>query len=226
MASIDLKDAYFLVSIAKKCKKFLRFKFEGTLFEFNCLPCGICTTPFVFTELLEPIFHHLRSLGLLSVVYIDDLLIANTEEDCLKNVERTKSLLESLEFVLNRDKCQLMPSRQCRFLGFIFDTVNYQVSLTKKKRHSILDMAQKLRTMKKYKIRDFAKFIGILAAANPAVKYGWLHTKILKRHKFLALQEANNDFDRIMTLSSSRKPDLNWWVTNIMSTTNPIEQEI
>ncbi len=43
MATIDLRDAYYLVSIADASKKFLRFLFDGQLYEFNCLPFGLNT---------------------------------------------------------------------------------------------------------------------------------------------------------------------------------------
>ena len=46
MATIDLQDAYFTIKIDKNYKKFLRFKFEDTLYGFNCLPFGLCTAPF------------------------------------------------------------------------------------------------------------------------------------------------------------------------------------
>ena len=38
MASIDLKDAYLLVPVDKSCKKFIRFKYLDSLYEFNALP--------------------------------------------------------------------------------------------------------------------------------------------------------------------------------------------
>jgi len=40
MCSLDLKDAYHLVPIAKEHCKFLRFVWNGQIFKFNCLPFG------------------------------------------------------------------------------------------------------------------------------------------------------------------------------------------
>ncbi|XP_045497532.1 uncharacterized protein LOC123695669 [Colias croceus] len=64
MATIDLKDAYFLVPVNKMHRKYLRFEYDGVLYEFNCLPFGLCTAPFVFTKLLKPIFEFLRKTHL------------------------------------------------------------------------------------------------------------------------------------------------------------------
>ena len=53
MASIDLKDAYLLVPVAEKYRKYLRFEFNQKLYEFDCLPFGLCTAPYVFTKLMN-----------------------------------------------------------------------------------------------------------------------------------------------------------------------------
>ncbi|XP_068994040.1 uncharacterized protein [Neodiprion pinetum] len=75
MAKIDLKDAYYSISIAESNRKFLRFQFEGQLYEFTCMPFGLATAPYVFTKLLKPVMTDLRRQGYFSVIYIDDLLL-------------------------------------------------------------------------------------------------------------------------------------------------------
>ena len=54
MASIDLKDAYYSVSIRPPDRKYLRFMWRGTLFQFTCLPNGLSCAPRKFTKLLKP----------------------------------------------------------------------------------------------------------------------------------------------------------------------------
>ena len=82
MTKIDLKDAYFLIPIREKDRKFLRFCFNGTLFEFNALPFGLCTGPWEYTKINKPVVHFLRAKGHKSVVYLDDFLLfgRNAEE--------------------------------------------------------------------------------------------------------------------------------------------------
>lgn len=41
MATIDLKDAYFLISVSEPFRKFLRFNFDDNLYEFTCMPFGL-----------------------------------------------------------------------------------------------------------------------------------------------------------------------------------------
>ena len=117
MASLDFKDSYFLVPIAQKHKKYLRFAFRGNVFQFNCLPFSLCTAPQAFTKLMKLVIHSLRSKGFISIIYLDDiLLIGSSKQECLKNVCATRDLLESLGLKLNFSKCQLNPAHQCKYL--------------------------------------------------------------------------------------------------------------
>ena len=56
-------------------KTLLRQNKEGTTYQFNCLPFGLCTTPRVFTKLLKPSVEMLISLSIRLVIYIDDMLL-------------------------------------------------------------------------------------------------------------------------------------------------------
>lgn len=101
MATIDLKDAYFLVSVHKSFRKYLRFRFQGILYEFNCLPFGLNIAPRVFTKIMKPVLAHLRKLGFLSNVYLDDfLLIGNDFLSCQRNVSKTLDVLGKLGFLI------------------------------------------------------------------------------------------------------------------------------
>lgn len=223
MACIDLKDAYFLVPIAKEFKKYLRFEFNEKTYEFNCLPFGLCTAPFVFTKLMKPVAQLLRSEGLLSVIYLDDiLLIANTKELCQENVTRTREVLESLGFILNIEKSCLNPSQQCKFLGFIYNSIEFTVELPQEKREKILKLVKIFQNKSKCTIREFAECVGVLVSACPAVKYGWLYTKLIERYKYLALEKCQNNFDESMKISREIIRELDWWKRKILIINNPI----
>ena len=63
MASVDLKDAYYSVSIAKPHQKYLKFEWNNMLFKFTCFPNGLAFCPRRFTKLMKPVFATLRQLG-------------------------------------------------------------------------------------------------------------------------------------------------------------------
>ncbi len=52
-AAIDLKDAYFHVSILPRHRPFLRFAFEGRAWQYRVLPFGLSLSPRVFTKVVE-----------------------------------------------------------------------------------------------------------------------------------------------------------------------------
>ena len=63
MVTVDLEDAYLLVPISPKSRRFLRFQWRGVTYEFAVLPFGLSTAPYIFTKILRPVMAHLRRKG-------------------------------------------------------------------------------------------------------------------------------------------------------------------
>ena len=63
MASVDLRDAYYTVPVHLEHRKYLKFLFNGTLYQYTCLPNGLSSAP------------PLHEQGYLNSGYIDDSLI-------------------------------------------------------------------------------------------------------------------------------------------------------
>lgn len=212
VATLDLKDAYFLIKVHPNSRKYLRFFFNDKLYEFNVVPFGLCTSPFIFTKLMKPVVKLLRACGYLSSVYLDDFFLTGyTYQECLQNIEITRKLLESLGFIINYEKSILIPSQSCKYLGYVVDTHKWQLSLPAEKRARIKDELVKIKKLKRCKIRQFAQLIGLLVSACPAIEYGLLYTKELERCKFLNLKD-NDNYDKYMSLPSNLLPDINWWL--------------
>lgn len=169
MCTLDLKDAYYLVPVKKNHRKFLRFYFEKKVYQFNCLPFGLCTSPYIFTKIMKPIVNHLR-LAILCIIYLDDILIVeNLLEKCKTNVEKAISLLERLGFIINYKKSSLVPSQKCKYLGFIINSMDFCLELDDKKKLKISSLLKNFHEGKWYKIRKFAQLLGTLNAACPAI---------------------------------------------------------
>ena len=117
-ASVDLKDAYFHVAIDHHFHRFLRFGWKNKLYQFLVLPFGLCLAPFVFTALTKPIIAFLRARGIRVIFYLDDILVIGaTKEECETNLAFVLQLLQSLGFLINWKKSNLIPSQLFRFLG-------------------------------------------------------------------------------------------------------------
>lgn len=223
MGKIDMKDAYYSISVEKNSRKYLRFRFAGILYEFNCLPFGLNTAPYVFTKITKPIVAHLRKAGFMSVIYLDDILLfGNTFSDCLENINTTAALLESLGFTINREKSCMTPSHTCQFLGFNYDSINMTLELPQDKRNRVQEQIEIYSRKKRCKIRDFAKFVGTLIACRPAIQYGMAHTKEFEREKQLALLQVDDNYEGFMRIKDSLQPDLLWWSKSILYRTYDI----
>ena len=170
MARIDLKNAYFLIPMHNDSRKFLRFYFKNQLYEFLVLSFGLNTARYIFTKIIKPVVIFLRSKDFLSVVYLDDFLcIGQNFQKCFDNLQTSRALLQSLGFIINEKKSDTVPTMNCQFLGFVFDSESMTISLPNSKRMKILYMIKDLKTREIYQIKRFAQFIGNLIAACPTL---------------------------------------------------------
>lgn len=228
MATIDLKESYLLVPINPNHKKYLRFQFENEDFEtityeFNAMPYGLSAAPRTFTKIMKVVVGYLRNRGFKSVIYLDDILcLGSSYSECQNNVAATQNLLQCLGFVINYDKSQLNPVTKCKYLGFMFDSINMTISLPIGKQEYIYTLVQKFLSLPRCTIKEFAHLIGVLIAACPAVGYSWMYTKMLEREKYLALIKCHNDYSAKFTPSPSIVPDLLWWKNNIYHNSNQL----
>ena len=224
MATLDLEDAYLTVPVRQNSRKYLRFVFQGNLYQFRALPFGLCISPYIFTKIVKTIIAYLRSRGFLSVVYLDDWwIVGETSSLCQKNVDQTINLLKQLGFLINYRKSNLIPSVTCKFLGLIFDSGNLTMEITPNKRADILQMIDTLLAKQCTSIENFASFIGKLIAACPAIPYGWLYVKRFERAKIAALNRNNNIYESEMGVPLDLKEDWDWWKRSIATAKMPLE---
>ncbi len=216
LASIDLKDAYYSVPIHAEFRKYLRFYWNGKLYQFTCLPNGLACAPRKFTKLLKPVYATLRREGHHVSGFLDDmLLMASSETELQASIDRTLQLLQELGFVINWEKSVLVPTKKLTHLGFEIDSDSMTVTLPSEKVNNIISICQNLITKNRESIRNVAKVIGSIVACFPAVLPGPLHYRNLEYAKEEALKLNRGDFDASMTISSLMKEELTWWLDNI-----------
>ena len=215
LAKIDLKDAYLTVPMAKAYQKYLRFQWQGKIYEFKSLPFGLATAPITFTKLLRPVVAYLRQQGVRLVVYLDDiLLMADTQDLLQQHLQITMSQLTDLGFMLNLKKCVLTPCRRLEFLGFIVDSLAYSLYVPQDKIAKIKKECRHLLNKDKVSGRTLAHIIGLLSSVTPAVLQAPLHYRGLQRLRSRALQQSTSqdlDYDLTVPLSQEARQNLLWW---------------
>ncbi|XP_044586107.1 uncharacterized protein LOC123266143 [Cotesia glomerata] len=223
LCNLDLKDAYFLVKIGPNTRSYLRFSFKGQVYEFQCMPFGLCTSPYVFTKLLKPALNILRERGWISTAYLDDILcIGRSMTECRNNVTCTRKILSKLGFIVNERKSMQIPERSCKYLGFVIDSKNMTLSLPEEKKLKLRKMIKEFLNKDSCSIREMAGLIGVLVAACPGIPYGMLYTKLLEREKLKALIINEQDFNKKMLIQACVKKELCWWLSKIVGAKNQI----
>lgn len=72
MISVDMRDAYFHIPIHPTSRKYLRFVFDGRVFQFRALCFGLSTAPQVFTRTLAPVARWAHLADIRMLLYLDD----------------------------------------------------------------------------------------------------------------------------------------------------------
>ena len=123
---------------------------------------------------MRPVVAHIRFLGYISVIYLDDCWEIHTP-----NAQIILKKLVSYYKDWGSSETQKIRI----FLSFMFDSERMTIALPAEKRTKIRDQIEKLSNTKRCKIRDLAAFIDILGFCYQTFKYGWVNVKDFKRQK-------------------------------------------
>ena len=210
MASIDISNAFHTIPIHPDYIKYLKFQIGSQTYQYLCLPMGFRDSPRLFAKILKPVLAHLRSLRLLSSLYIDDFfLLGPACGECSYNVKVSLQLLKDLGFDIS-DKSILQPTQKLLHLGFILDSISMTVSLGQDKLNHIQSLAENLLDSTYITVRVLAQFIGTLVAAFPGVEYGQLFYRHLEFIKIDSLASWFN-YDQRVFLSQDSLEEILWW---------------
>lgn len=122
MASIDLKDAYYSVSIVDASQKFLRFIWDNMLYQYTCLPNGLSSAPRVLTKLLKPLYSTLRLQGHVACGYINDSFLMKDYFASSENTVQFTQMFTNCGFGINYENSKPAPTKHLEHLGFILDS--------------------------------------------------------------------------------------------------------
>ena len=216
MTSIDLTNSFYHLLVKPQYRKFLKFTSLGTTYQFTSLPMGYKESPRLFTKLMKAPLAWLRKhYHCILVCYMDDLLIFGyTREEAIRSTAFVANLLQMLGFFINWEKSEIDPKQCIEFLGFILNSVDMTVSLTRTKMTKIQNLAKSLLKQNSFTIRFLAQFLGNCVASFPAMEFGPYHTKELEMEKVRALNANGWDFEGFMSLSEWSRPHVQWWAEN------------
>ena len=163
--------------------------------------------PFLFTNVLKPVYAWFRQQNIRCSYYIDDSL--NMDQDravCQGNTSFMVKFLDSFGFTISFTQSSLILAQRIVFFGFVIDSVEFKVYLTEEKIQKILTKAKALLKKGVVIVRALASFIWLIINAFYAVFEAPLHYRGLERNK-LAVLGVENNFDNGVILSKKWKGD-------------------
>ncbi len=180
-AAIDLKDAYFHVSILPRHRPFLRFAFEGRAYQYKVLPFGLSLSPRVFTKVAEAALLPLREQGVRILNYLDDwLILAQSQDQLCEHRDMVLSHLSQLGLQVNWEKSKLSPVQRISFLGMELDSVSQTARLTQERAQSVLNCLNTFKNRTAAPLKQFQRLLGHMAAAAAVTPLGLLHMRPLQ----------------------------------------------
>ena len=121
----------------------------------------------------------------------------------------------NLGLTLDQKKSVLVPCKKIVFLGFVLCSESMTVRITPEKCHDIINLCKSFLNTQRTTIRNFAKLIGKLNAAEPGVQHATLFIKPLEKVKEAELRRRRGNFDSYMNVPRAIHYILNWWIDNI-----------
>ncbi len=169
--TIDLKDAYFHISILPYHRKFLRFAFGGKAYQYRVLQFGLALSPRTFTKCIDAALVPLQGIRIMN--YIGDWLAVRHRDVILAHIK-------NLGLRPNAKKSVLSPLQRSTFLGVIWDSTSMQARLSPARIESILSAVKRIILGQPLTLRQFQRLLGLMAAASNVIPVGLLHMRPLQ----------------------------------------------
>ena len=217
MMNIDLQDAYFSVPIHDSYKHYLRFIFQGTTYEFQCLLFGLPSAPWTFTKLLKPVISLLRSRGIRIVIYLDDMLILDQSPDRLASVFHSiVNVLKQLGFLIKQEKCSQVPTQRIEFLGSLINSTDMLQAVPSEKHQNIQGECRKVYQDRSMSMTELSALLGrMIHCTQRGLAQAPLHYRALQRQHvgILRHQKISYQSRTKISLSKDSLTDLQWWIS-------------
>ena len=142
------------------------------LYQFTCLSFGLSPSARLFTKTLKPVIAFLRSMEIRLLIFLDDILImADSPEQAAEHTKLAIKVLESLGFVIKKQKPILKPTQTIPFLGFIVNLIKMILLLPEEKlqklKSSALSLLENVPTA-----REIFKFLGLMPSSSASFADG------------------------------------------------------
>ena len=211
--TLDLRDAYFHVSIHPRDRKFLRFSWKEKVFQFKVLPFGLSLAPWVFTRVTRELAISLRSKGIRVHMYLDDwLTLAQSSPLCRDHTQQVVTTASDLGFSPHWEKSSLDPSQEFVFLGMSFNTKTFKVSPTEDRIARFIALRDFLLLAEVASARRLHSLLGQMESMAPLLPLGHLHKREFQRQLSGRWNQSLDSWDALIPLQDWIAVALTQWM--------------
>ena len=163
----DLRNCYFHCKLHESERGKICFAIESRedkkkfeFYEFLILIYGLKPATLVINILTRPLQDHLLSQGVRSIIFIDDLRVANQRKDGVEeDSKKIKEVYGKAGWIFAEEK-ESEASQVYIYLGFIFDTRSFKYSIIEGKIVQVEKMVNELSVSSPVALRTLAKIVG------------------------------------------------------------------
>ena len=225
------KDCYFAkVDLKAACRSMrvkpehhtlagLKWKFKGddhpTYMVDTREPFGSRLAPINFHKITQGVQHIMHRKGSCKMVtYLDDfLLIADTYEECVKNLNMLLQLVRKLGFAVAWEKVE-GPSHRLTFLGIVLDSKRMEVQLPEEKVTAYGELLEETLQRKRMSLKEAQSLAGKMNWASQVILLGRPYLRVL--FDFMsALKHRNHK----RTITTELRATLELWIV-LLKTSN------
>ena len=120
--SYDLMSGYYYVYMHPSSRTFVKLRWEGEYYVYNCLSFGLSKAPWVFSKVMRELAMFRRRDGIKLLPYLDYFMFMKREfRQCARMAQWTKGDFVRAGLRINEPKCHTTPAQELRQMGFDVD---------------------------------------------------------------------------------------------------------
>ena len=213
LASVDLKDAYFHVPIARDQWKYLRFSLAGKAYQYRVTPFGLSPAPRLFTRVVREIIAWLRLQGIRVHAYLDDVvLMGNSPQEVLHALKMTIQAFALAGFIINVKKSDLTPTQDLVYIGGRFRTDLGRVFLPEDRVEALVRAVRAfMRVGQLHPARLWLQLLGLMAATITSVLQARYRMRPLQWFLKRRWSASRDSLQTQVMVTREILPALEWW---------------
>ena len=143
--------------------------------------------------------------------------MASTKKELIQARVTLVFLLQTLGFLVNKNKSVLHPYQILQFLSMEINSKEMSASLPQEKKDKIISHCQGILKEKSVSVRELTQVLGRLSSTAIAMLAAPLQYQAIQKQQIAEVAITNN-FDSMIVFTEEARKELQWWVENLQLT--------